>query len=645
MDDAGGDARSADRDRVLVLPPPRLPRPRRRPGLAPTWAVDPARPRARRPPAGRSLFDFAVTREVAGQAVHDVPFPFERLVKHLEARAGCKQPCAKQVLIPLGRSLQRTAAAPAFFEFPRVVAAIDAEPAAPGAPLLKDRIYVGYQERSNLLEVISYNEAAGRFEFQVVRDYRELAAPGRSSTRAVRCARRAIRISRRFSRARCGMRPMRTRASPRSSPAPPATVAGSGRTTRACRSTAASTCRTRSTRRPTGRTCSVSGSSCGGSAAGTATWARGAAARRSPQRSSTASPTNARSTSGRPRGATTSSPHSAVPERPLAGRHRHSQPGHSEPRRVAARGCAQGHRARRGTRPRGVRAARARGRRSRCGRTRDRRLHAASWPGSQASSLQPSRGRSTGRSRPARAASARSNSAAMRRAKSRGPVRARGSSASAPAIRRCAWRVASTFAARVSRAARSERLKWTAPRPSSASRSARERSTRTPGARAWSSGQGHARAARRRGRDCGHRPCLEAVRGTRPGRGERGFRTCHPQHDRRLRAGARGDRRARAESGDETPLAARTFSRTRVLAPLFARLGVPVGEWCCEDAARFPPVPSSGCPASRRASRRAPRPRRLTRLLSRLRDDVTTTAEALPPNFLAGTASSASTRA
>jgi len=154
--------------------------------LAPTWAVDPARPGRDAPPAGRSLFDFAVTREVDGRAVYDVPFPFERLVKHLEARAGCKQPCAKQVLIPLGRSLQRTAAAPAFFEFPRVVAAIDAEPASPGAPLLKDRIYVGYQEKSDLLEVISYNEAAGRFEFQVVRDYRAGGA------REVVYARRAL---------------------------------------------------------------------------------------------------------------------------------------------------------------------------------------------------------------------------------------------------------------------------------------------------------------------------------------------------------------------------------------------------------------------------------------------------------------------
>src|SRR5262245_10482365 len=156
--------------------------------LAPTWAVDPARAGSDAPPTGRSLFDYAVTREAEGRAVYDVPFPFERLVKHLEARAGCKQPCAKQVLIPLGRSLQRSAAAPAFFEFPRVVAAIDAEPSTPAAALFKDRIYVGYQERSDLIEVISYNETAGRFEFQLVRDYREGGAREVVYARRAMCA-------------------------------------------------------------------------------------------------------------------------------------------------------------------------------------------------------------------------------------------------------------------------------------------------------------------------------------------------------------------------------------------------------------------------------------------------------------------------
>ena len=84
------------------------------------------------------------------------------------------------MLIPLGRSLQRTSAAPDFFAYPRVVLTADTEPRVsannPGM-LLKDRIYLGYQEKADLIEVISYNEAAGRFEFQVVKDYRPGGAP------------------------------------------------------------------------------------------------------------------------------------------------------------------------------------------------------------------------------------------------------------------------------------------------------------------------------------------------------------------------------------------------------------------------------------------------------------------------------------
>ncbi len=81
------------------------------------------------------------------------------------------------MLIPLGRSLQRNAAAPRFFRAPRAVLAVTEDPGRPGMPLLKDRLYLGYQETAALLEVISYNEAAGRFEFQVVRDYRPGGQP------------------------------------------------------------------------------------------------------------------------------------------------------------------------------------------------------------------------------------------------------------------------------------------------------------------------------------------------------------------------------------------------------------------------------------------------------------------------------------
>jgi hypothetical protein len=133
-----------------------------------SWAVDPAIPGPVLPPTGRSLFDFV--------AADGIPFPFETLVRKIEARAGCKPGgCTTPVLIPLGRSLQRTAAAPDFFAYPRAVVAMTGE--GKGPIFARDRLYLAYQERMNLIEVISYNEQAARFEFQLVRDYREGGSP------------------------------------------------------------------------------------------------------------------------------------------------------------------------------------------------------------------------------------------------------------------------------------------------------------------------------------------------------------------------------------------------------------------------------------------------------------------------------------
>jgi mono/diheme cytochrome c family protein len=147
---------------------------------SPRWAVDARAPGPDAPPKGRSLFDVLAST--------DVPFPYEALIDRLERRAGCgaQKGCVKQVLIPLGRSLQRTAASPAFFKYPRIVAAVDREGSESGGSLLKDRIYLGYQEKNELIEIISYNETAGRFEFQVLSDYRPGAKP------QLRYARRAI---------------------------------------------------------------------------------------------------------------------------------------------------------------------------------------------------------------------------------------------------------------------------------------------------------------------------------------------------------------------------------------------------------------------------------------------------------------------
>jgi hypothetical protein len=158
----------------------------------PKWAASPTRPGDDRPPVGRSLFDAATTQPKAGHRVVEIPFPFEALLQRIDERAGCSMSasCVRAVLIPLGRSLQRMTASPAFFAHPRVVVAVVAEagPEAAGAMLLKDRLYIGYQEQAARLEVISYNPTAGRFEFQQVDDYRAGGTPRARYARRDVCA-------------------------------------------------------------------------------------------------------------------------------------------------------------------------------------------------------------------------------------------------------------------------------------------------------------------------------------------------------------------------------------------------------------------------------------------------------------------------
>lgn len=132
------------------------------------------------PPAGRSLFDELTVEPRGPRVVQEVPFPFAALMARLERQVG---PDAlggggvKAVLIPLGRSLQRNASIEDAFRFPRVVAAVVGEPTKSDALRLKDRLFLGYHEKAGVLEVISYNPAAGRYEFQVVKDYRAGGKP------------------------------------------------------------------------------------------------------------------------------------------------------------------------------------------------------------------------------------------------------------------------------------------------------------------------------------------------------------------------------------------------------------------------------------------------------------------------------------
>lgn len=134
------------------------------------------------PPVGRSLFDELTTQERHGRYEQQVPFPFARLLRQLQAQTAPDElgrTGVPAVLIPLGRSLQRNATAEPFAH-PRVVAVVTGEAAASGArrmPRLKDQLFLGYQESAAVLEVISYNEAAARYEFQVVKDYRPGGTP------------------------------------------------------------------------------------------------------------------------------------------------------------------------------------------------------------------------------------------------------------------------------------------------------------------------------------------------------------------------------------------------------------------------------------------------------------------------------------
>lgn len=142
----------------------------------PPLIFSPHNPGPNAPPSGRSLFDelFEIGNQAERRedANYAIPFPFEALLESLNKRTEPER--AQTALIPLGRSLQRFSAHPDYFASPRIVVAVDgqsnrAEP--PSEPLLKDRLYLGYQPASQSIEVLSYNEQAGRFEFQEITGY------------------------------------------------------------------------------------------------------------------------------------------------------------------------------------------------------------------------------------------------------------------------------------------------------------------------------------------------------------------------------------------------------------------------------------------------------------------------------------------
>ena len=153
--------------------------------------IDPTEPGTNLPPVGRSLFDFLITKEVNGKKVYDIPLPLSYSVARIESHLHPKQtqPALKRLLIPVNRSLQRRASDGEYFTYPRAVLAVDTETDSTlglSGMQLKDRLFIGYHEKTGVLEIVSYNEAAGRFEFQIVSDYRAGGTP------TVRYANRAL---------------------------------------------------------------------------------------------------------------------------------------------------------------------------------------------------------------------------------------------------------------------------------------------------------------------------------------------------------------------------------------------------------------------------------------------------------------------
>ena len=169
-------------DGNAAVPPTRPPTPAPAVSATPPWVMDPTEPGPNLPPVGRSLFDFLVMKEANGNKIYDIPFPFSAFVAQLESQLHATEtpPVLKRLLIPVNRSLQRRASNGAYFTYPRAVFAVDTEVTTTlglSGMQIKDRLFIGYHEKTGVLEVVSYNEAAGRFEFQIVSDYRADGTP------------------------------------------------------------------------------------------------------------------------------------------------------------------------------------------------------------------------------------------------------------------------------------------------------------------------------------------------------------------------------------------------------------------------------------------------------------------------------------
>ena len=132
------------------------------------------------PTIGGSLFDQIFSQTDGEHRSYNIPYPIHALVEQIEQHLGYSinnvPNKLKYALFPVSRCVNRFQAGPDYFKNPRVVFAAESEDEQHRAPdklLVKDRLYLGYQEHTGDIEVISYNEDSGEFDFLQISNYKE----------------------------------------------------------------------------------------------------------------------------------------------------------------------------------------------------------------------------------------------------------------------------------------------------------------------------------------------------------------------------------------------------------------------------------------------------------------------------------------
>jgi hypothetical protein len=116
------------------------------------------------PTVGSSMFDKVFSKTTPqGDTLHELPFPVGKLMEKISLKNS-----VVHTMLPFSRSLQR----PSSTSYdpllnPRLVFSSKHS----STWLERAKIFIGYVREMDQLEVISYNDEAGRFEYQLVKNY------------------------------------------------------------------------------------------------------------------------------------------------------------------------------------------------------------------------------------------------------------------------------------------------------------------------------------------------------------------------------------------------------------------------------------------------------------------------------------------